>query len=157
MVSMHCTHCKKCIVNFINSLDGSEMTEFSELEMEILTKLPDTPTANHAREYLAGVGKNTTSYRDWVSIACRHTVLALNKAPSCPSLTRPQTSLQAHNLYCEMLPLLRASNMTLSDLDIDLTGEFRGAPLLLWRGLTVNSLSQERMDGACLRQPLSLE
>lgn len=107
-----------------DNLSTSQHTEFSELEYEILKKLPDTPTAAHGNDYLTITAKNcqSVSYKDWISFASRHTVLILNKAPSCPSLTRPQTSVAAQETYFELLPLLRAANMTLQDLDMEMTG-----------------------------------
>ena len=100
---------------------------FSELELEILSKLPDVPTLSSAAEYFQDQSKeqgstNRASYQEWIPFAARHTVLLLTKAPSCPPLTRPQQSKAKQELYFEMMPLLRAAHMTLSDLDLGFTG-----------------------------------
>ena len=103
-------------------VETSIKTTFSEIEKEILKKLPDTPTASNAVDYLSTAHKTNASYKDWISFTCRHTILLLNKAPSCPSLTKAQTSVTSQEMYYELLPMLKAANMTLQDLDIDLTG-----------------------------------
>lgn len=66
--------------------------------------------------------RNIESQKDWISFVARHVVLMLTQAPSCPSLTRQQTSKVGQDLYFEMLPLLKAASMTLQDMGIQYSG-----------------------------------
>lgn len=119
---------------------------FTEVEMEILRKLPDTPTLSsctqefdessesHSNKKHGNIfssessigslssGSNVPHYKKWTSYVARHTVLLLTKSPTCPPLTRQQTSKANQDIYCEMLPFLAAAQMTLEDLDVELSG-----------------------------------
>lgn len=115
------------------------MVPFSELEIEIISKLPDAPTLSSAAVYFkekaaeqaSGKANNASaSYKEWIPFAARHTVLLLTKAPSCPPLTRPQQSKVKQELYFEMLPILRAANMTMNDLDLAFVGPGRDGRML---------------------------
>lgn len=60
--------------------------QFTEIEMEILTKLPDVPnyvSYQQQLQQLGSVGNVGMNYPEWVSFAARHTVLLLTKSPSC--------------------------------------------------------------------------
>ena len=63
-------------------------------------------------------------YHNWVAFASRHAILLMNKAPSCPSLTKPASSNQEQTYYLDLLPILKAADMTL--LDLELTGSHGG-------------------------------
>lgn len=108
---------------------------FSELELEIISKLPDVPTVSSAADYfkeqsLGQENGRRVGYQEWIPFAARHTVLLLTKAPSCPPLTRPQQSKAKQELYFEMLPLLQAAHMTFSDLDLGFTGPGKDGRML---------------------------
>lgn len=90
-----------------DALPNSESMVFTDLELEILSKIPDAPT------------RLTTLHNPtWASFAARHTIFLLNKCPSCPSLTRAPKSANEQETYWALLPLLKAAEMTLSDLDL---------------------------------------
>ena len=109
---------------------------FSESELEILNKLPDIVTLSSSTDSddssvsRSGSISSTTSslnsdipqYKHWRSYVARHTVLLLTKSPQCPPLTRAQTNKNSQDIYCEMLPLLKAAQMRLNDLDVELSG-----------------------------------
>eukprot|EP01038_Epipyxis_sp_PR26KG_P004416 gene4416-6243_t len=109
---------------------------FSEIELEILSILPDYPTyfsnADHIiRRFLNNSNNNANFvYNDWITFGARHAVILLTKSPSCPPLTKSQTNMQSQNLYFELLPLLKAASMTLNDLDIHLIGADRDGRIL---------------------------
>lgn len=108
----------------------SKDDEFTALELEILNKLPDIP--NSACLSYQKNDNNITSMKamDWISFAARHTVLILTKSPSCPPLTRVQRSKAKQDLYIDLLPLLKAASMTLSDLDIHTYGPGKDGRIL---------------------------
>jgi hypothetical protein len=114
------------------------MVPFSELELEILDKLPDVPTQSSAASYFrdkaaeaaSGAAMTSASYKEWIPFAARHTVLLLTKAPACPPLTRPQQSKVKQELYFDLLPILRAANMTMNDLDLAFTGPGKDGRML---------------------------
>jgi hypothetical protein len=93
---------------------------FSELEEEILAKLPDCPTKLSAKKFdaLDKPGHDANSYNSWVSFAARHTIFLITKSPSCPPLTRVAASSAEQELYWKLLPLLQAAEMTLTDLEV---------------------------------------
>jgi hypothetical protein len=110
-------------------LPSSKDDEFTALELEILDKLPDIPNSaclNYQKKDDIPAMKSM----DWVSFAARHTVLILTKSPSCPPLTRVQRSKAKQDLYIDLLPLLRAASMTLSDLDIHTYGPEKDGRIL---------------------------
>eukprot|EP00981_Chlorochromonas_danica_P013213 scaffold5974_cov158-Ochromonas_danica.AAC.14 len=90
-----------------DALPSSESMIFTDLELEILSKIPDAPTRLTALHNPM-----------WASFAARHTIFLLNKCPSCPSLTRAPKSASEQETYWALLPLLKAAEMTLSDLDL---------------------------------------
>lgn len=134
------------------------MVPFSELELEILNKLPDVPTRSSAASYFKdkaaelsrGTAMSSASYREWIPFAARHTVLLLTKAPACPPLTRPQQSKAKQELYIEMLPLLRAANMTMNDLDLAFTGPGKDGRMLNPRTVTSGTSMKVKSFGATL-------
>lgn len=122
------------------------MVPFSELEIEIINKLPDVPTQSSAAVYFkekaeeqsSGKANNASaSYKEWIPFAARHTVLLLTKAPSCPPLTRPQQSKVKQELYFELLPILRAANMTMNDLDLGFVGPGKDGRVLTAKTTTL--------------------
>jgi hypothetical protein len=134
------------------------MVPFSELEMEILNKLPDVPTRSSAASYFRdkaeeasrGQAMSTASYKEWIPFAARHTVLLLTKAPACPPLTRPQHSKVKQELYFEMLPILRAANMTMNDLDLAFTGPGKDGRMLNSRTTTSGTSVKIKNFGSTL-------
>ena len=148
--------------------DPQQQLPFSELEIEILSKLPDAPTLSSAATYFrekasesnGGGAMSAASYREWIPFAARHTVLLLTKSPSCPPLTRPQQSKTKQELYFELLPVLRAANMTMQDLDLEFTGPGRdgrmmqahtttsGTSVKISRTLDNNNLSEKSSKNA---------
>ena len=105
---------------------GDHIQSFSEIEMEILENLPDTPTLSSSADMDEPSGTFSDSfvphYKRWSAYVARHTVLLLTKSPQCPPLTRAQTSKINQDIYSEMIPLLKAAQMTLEDLDVELSG-----------------------------------
>ena len=105
---------------------------FSEIEMEILTNLPDTPTLTSSADmdeptgsfsdHSISMNSFVPHYKRWSAYVARHTVLLLTKSPQCPPLTKAQTSKINQDIYTEMIPLLKAAQMTLEDLDVELSG-----------------------------------
>jgi len=110
-------------------LPSSKDDEFTALELEILDKLPDIPNSA-CLSYQKKDDIPAMKSMDWVSFAARHTVLILTKSPSCPPLTRVQRSKAKQDLYIDLLPLLRAASMTLSDLDIHTYGPEKDGRIL---------------------------
>lgn len=103
--------------------EGIEMAEgdgavqpYGELELELLYAIPPTPTLANAPE------PSSKSYRDWLSLVARHTVLLLKRCPSCPALTRAQTKKSDQDTYRQLLPLLTAAGMRYQDLELSFTG-----------------------------------
>ena len=111
---------------------------FSELEMEVMTELPNVPTkANALREMraLLNLGSwngpmddesmsppKTPDYLRWTSFCARHAVLLLTRASSCPPINRSQTNSVHQEVYKQLLPILKHAKLTIGDLDIPLTG-----------------------------------
>jgi len=110
-------------------LPTSRADEFTALELEILDKLPDISNSD-CLSYKKDAPIPTAASMDWVSFAARHTVLILTKSPSCPPLTRVQRSKAKQDLYIDLLPLLKAASMTLSDLDIHTYGPEKDGRIL---------------------------
>ena len=104
--------------------------EFTALELEILDKLPDIPNSSCLNYNNRKTTNGAVTSMDWISFAARHTVLLLTKSPSCPPLTRVQRSKVKQDLYIDMLPLLKAASMTLSDLDIHTYGPGKDGRIL---------------------------
>eukprot|EP01033_Poteriospumella_lacustris_P003063 gene3063-2241_t len=90
---------------------------YSELELEILQQLPDVPT-KWAGYTTICKAETDAKWLRWVPFASRHAIFILNKAPSCPPLNGVCRSTKDQEFYLEMLPLLKAANMSLVDLDI---------------------------------------
>jgi hypothetical protein len=90
---------------------------FSELEMEILQQLPDIVTKWCGYVSICKNEKESKLQR-WVAFACRHAIFILNKAPSCPPLNGVCRNAKDQDCYLEIVPLLKAANMSLVDLDI---------------------------------------
>ena len=109
---------------------SSKGDEFTALELEILDKLPDIPNSACLSYQKREDSIPASKSMDWVSFAARHTVLILTKSPSCPPLTRVQRSKAKQDLYIDLLPLLRAASMTLSDLDIHTYGPGKDGRIL---------------------------
>lgn len=109
---------------------SSKDDEFTALELEILDKLPDIPNSACLSYQKKEDSIPAIKSMDWVSFAARHTVLILTKSPSCPPLTRVQRSKAKQDLYIDLLPLLRAASMTLSDLDIHTYGPGKDGRIL---------------------------
>jgi len=97
------------------SSDESEVL-YSEMEMDLLFHLPDFPTKASCP------AASSAAYREWVSLAARHTVILMTRAPGCPPLTLPQCSRAHTAVYKLMQPLLKASGMTYEDLEISTSG-----------------------------------
>lgn len=93
------------------------VTPFSELEQEILAKLPDCPT-----RLSASADGSSNRYTPWVAFTARHAVFLLSKCPACPRLTGPATSISEQDAYLRLLPILTAAEMSLADLDIATSG-----------------------------------
>lgn len=89
---------------------------FSEMELDLLHHLPDIVTIASCPPV------TSAAYRDWVSLAARHSVVLMTRCPSCPPLTGTQRS----KTHCDALKLLRpllvAAEMTYEDLEIVTTG-----------------------------------
>lgn len=101
----------------VKAADISRSHEYSEMELEFLSKLPDVITRSTCPS------KEDAGYNSWVSLAARHTVVLLTRVPSCPSLLKSHKTKKEQDLYCLMLPLLDAAAMTHRDLRIAMTGE----------------------------------
>lgn len=89
---------------------------FSDLEKEILRNLPDIPTASDRVTLTAELRER--KYDDWISFIARHATLLMTKSPACPSLVKPQHSLNKQEAYREMLPILQCAKMTYEDMEI---------------------------------------
>jgi hypothetical protein len=100
----------------------SKSFDLSDLEVDILKKLPDIPTKWSKYKTYPSDNDNVTiyniEYAQWISFASRHAIFLFKKCPSCPSLTKLPNTLSQQNLYIDLLPILKAANMTLSDLEI---------------------------------------
>lgn len=111
---------------------GDQTQSFSEIEMEILENLPDTPTlstsadmdepSGNFSDHSLSMDSFVPHYKRWSAYVARHTVLLLTKSPQCPPLTRAQTNKINQDIYTELVPLLKAAQMTLEDLDVELSG-----------------------------------
>jgi hypothetical protein len=89
---------------------------FNDMERDLLKYLPDIPTLSSCPS------PSSAAYRDWVSLTARHTIILMSRLPTCPSLTRPQRSIQQETLLKQLKPLLVAAEMTYEDLEITTTG-----------------------------------
>ena len=101
-------------------IGGAAADHFSPMEVDIMHQLPDSPSAC-SLSAPAELSSQAT-YTSWVSIAARHAVLLINKAPSCPPLTLLQSNRHDQEVYLQLQPILQAAHMTLQDLDLCLTG-----------------------------------
>jgi hypothetical protein len=122
-----------------NATNIQKAIEFSDLEIELLKYLPDCPTKFNIPDV------NTTDYRSWVSLSCRHSVLLLVKCPLCPTLTRGQNNKVSQDLYKELLPVLTAAGMIYSDLELETTG-----PLVDGRLAPVTNKLTKEMSNAMI-------
>ena len=95
---------------------GKVTTPFSEMEEDFLSHLPDIPTI------LTCPPSSSPEYRDWVSLAARHTIILMSRCPTCPPLTRSQRTKVHTDTHRELQPLLVAAEMTYEDLEIVTTG-----------------------------------
>eukprot|EP01041_Mallomonas_annulata_P009347 gene9347-19394_t len=103
----------------VNTVDCAYLNNtYSELEEELLNAVPIAPS----RFNMSETALEQSSYKDWMSLVSRHAVLLLTKCPSCPSLTRQQTSKAGQDTYRKMLPILRAAGMRYQDLELRFTG-----------------------------------
>lgn len=100
----------------------SKIAPFTELEIEILSYLPDIPTKWSGFKEFPLEGSETIRRHQWVAFAARHAIFLINRAPSCPSLTRVATTSNEQAAYLDLLKLLKAANMTLVDLEIISSG-----------------------------------
>jgi hypothetical protein len=90
---------------------------FSELQNELLAAIPEVFTEITFRQ-----GQNSSDYTNWTSFVLRHAVLLLSRAPTCPPLTRAQTSLRDQNMYNQLLRILEAASMAYKDMDLAFSG-----------------------------------
>ena len=97
-----------------SSNDQGKMHDFSELELAILSDLPDVPT--RATKAI------TSSYRDGLSFAARHAIFILGKAPGFPSLIHSFNNMKDQSLYDQLSPLLECAKMSYADLELEFTG-----------------------------------
>jgi hypothetical protein len=89
---------------------------FNDMELDLLHHLPDIVTIATCPP------TGSPAYREWVSLAARHSVVLMTRCPSCPPLTGSQRS-KAHSDMLKLLrPLLVAAEMTYEDLEIVTTG-----------------------------------
>ena len=112
---------------------------FSDLELELLEYLPDTPTKctffdmkkykdNALIELSIDINSshsnNKKEYKleDWLGLAARHAVILLSKSSHCPSLTKHQNTKKSQKLYEELLPLLNCASLSYIDLGLQKTG-----------------------------------
>jgi hypothetical protein len=91
---------------------SAQSSQFTDLEIEFLNTLPDIPTLATCSS------ADSSSFRSWVSLVARHTVVLMTRVPSCPPLTKCQTSKHHQDLYDSMQELLTAAGMTYKDLEI---------------------------------------
>lgn len=96
----------------------SNEAPYSELELEIMKVLPDTPTRTSSTRDDEGKDSTRGTYSSWVSLAARHSVVLLSRSKKCPSLTKAQTSKSMQDSYTKLLPVLRAAKMSYEDMDI---------------------------------------
>jgi hypothetical protein len=116
--------------------------ELNDLEKEILKKLPDVPTKWSGYKIFPTDNSPPLSpynieYANWISFATRHVIFLLNKCSSCPALTVLPKNTNQQNIYFDLLPILKAAQMTLSDLDITNYG-----PMIDGRSFNQKTLSK---------------